>query len=136
MTASQGPIESAKSLIWRRPAETAAATAGAVGLLLSRLFDGADNDLKTALVILLAALPAAVSYVHDLGRSRHLPHNLAREVEELALRAARRARLGHSDWNADLEAATKLAELRTKLSPPPPRQVDDRAASDTGRTGA
>lgn len=112
-----GPIQAAQSLIGRRPAETATAAAGAIGLLLSSLLDGGSDQLRTSLIVLLASLPAVVSYVYDLGRSKQLPHDLGREIEELSLRAARRARLGHDGWNTDVAAATELAKLRTCLTP-------------------
>lgn len=118
MSTTGGPIHSAKLLIGRRPAETATATAAAVGLLLSQLFNGADDDFTTGLVILVAAVPAVVSYVHDLGRLRHLPHDLALEVGELALRAVRRARLDHPGWESDVDRAKALAALLKELRPP------------------
>lgn len=117
MSTASGPIDSAKTLIGRRPAETATAAAGAVGLLLANLFDGGD-DLKTGLVVLLASLPAFVSYVYELGRPKRLPHNLAKEIDELALRSVRRARVGHEGWAADLDRATQLTTLWKSLSPP------------------
>ena len=117
MTGATGPIESAKSLIGRRPAETATAAAGAIGLLLSNLADGADEQLRTGLVILLAVLPAIVSYVYDLGGSKRLPHDLGLEIEELSIRAVRRKRLDHDGWKDDLAAAKQLAELRKSLAP-------------------
>ena len=116
MAENKDPIGAAKSLIDRRPAETATLAAGALGLLLSGLAEGSTDELRTALVVLLAALPAVVSYVYDLGRPKG-GHDLGREVEELALRAARRARLGHDGWNVDVDAATQLAELRKSLDP-------------------
>lgn len=116
MSAPSSSINSAKTLIGRRPAETATAAAGALGLLMASLFDGGD-DLKTGLVVLMASLPAVVSYVHDLGRPKRLPHNLAREIEELALRSARRARVGHDGWATDFDRATQLTTLWKSLSP-------------------
>lgn len=119
MTTGTERIESAKSLLGRRPAETATAAAGAIGLLLSGLLQGGENeDLRTGLVVLLAALPAVVSYVYDLGAAKRLPHDLGREIEELSLRGLRRFRLGHGGWQNDLDAATQLAELRKSLAPP------------------
>lgn len=117
MSAGAGAIQSAKSLIGRHPAETATATAGAVGLLLWSLVEGDSDGLQTGLVVLLAGLPAVVSYVYNLGKPKRLPHDLGREIEELSLRAARRARLGHEGWNDDVAAATKLATLRPLLAP-------------------
>lgn len=117
-----GPIESAKGVIGKRPAETATAAAAAVGLLLSG-FLGDGDELRTGLVVLLAALPALVSYIHDLGLRNELPHDFAREVEELAQRSVRRARVGHEGWQADCEAATSLAGLARLLGPPPEKKA-------------
>ncbi|MDP8927155.1 MAG: hypothetical protein M3O70_00870 [Actinomycetota bacterium] len=131
MSGASGAIESAKSLVGRRPAETATATAGSIGLLLSSLVDGGD-EVRTGLVLLLAALPALVSYVYDLGSSKGLIHDLGQEIEELSLRAARRARLGHDGWMDDVAKATQLSELRQSLAPPRrqlPRTEDSKKES-------
>lgn len=112
-----GPIQTAQSLIGRRPAETATAAAGALGLLLASVIDGGNNDLQTGLVVILATLPAVVSYVHDLGKSRDFPHDLGREIEELALRAVRRARLGDDGWKTDTAAAVEFAKLSKSIAP-------------------
>jgi hypothetical protein len=103
----------------KRPAESATAAAGGLGLLLAVVLGGSNDSLETALIVLIAGLPAAVSYLTDLGRygpgGRRLGHDLVREIDELALRAVRRARLGHTGWSDDLQAVEKLLAAEQKL---------------------
>lgn len=126
-----GLLASTKDLIGRRPAETATATAGGIGLLLSSLAGGGTDEIQTGLVVVLAALPALVSYVYNLGPGKDLTHDLGREIEELSLRAARRARLGHEGWRSDHEAALELDKLRVALAPPAKQASESGAVPPT-----
>lgn len=111
----------------KRPAESATAATGALGLLLAVVLGNDNENLQTALIVLLAGLPAAISYLTDLGRygpgGRRLTHGLAQEIDELARRAVRRARLGHSGWKADLQAVDELLAVEQKLRPVPAKTV-------------
>ncbi len=117
----------------KRPAESTTAAAGGLGLLLAVVLGNDNDSLQTALIVLLAGLPAAVSYLTDLGRygpgGRRLTHSLAREIDELALRAVRRARLGHAGWNDDLQAIDKLLAAEQKLRPAPTKDSGPPAAA-------
>lgn len=105
----------------KRPAESATAAAGGLGLLLAVVLGNDNDSLQTALIVLLAGLPAAISYLTDLGKfgpgGRGLTNSLAQEIDELALRAVRRARVGHAGWNDDLQAVEKLLAAEQKLRP-------------------
>ncbi len=128
-TASQGTdspgLARLSSLIGKRPAELATAAAGAVGLLLATLLAPEDDwdSITTGLVVLLAALPALVSFVHDLGRApghgaRHARAPLRDDLEELSSRAIRRARMGDHAWKDDLDKVTAMLAVKDLWATP------------------
>jgi hypothetical protein len=123
MADQQGPAAAIRDLLARRPAETAAAATGAVGLLLSVFIDDSSSELRTALVVLLSLLPATVSRLHDLAKygtdGRMVAHDVAKELDEYALRAVRRARLGDESWRADLDKIKTVHEVASRLHPDP-----------------
>lgn len=124
-----------QTLLAKRPAESATAAAGAVGLLLASILDG-NESLETALIVILAALPATVSFLHDLGR-RPRQRGVAAledEVTQLGERAARRARIGDSLWTDDVRAMEALSPLIGSLRPPPagPPKTDGAGAGESG----
>lgn len=122
-----------------RPAESTTAAAGSVGLLLALVLGGDNENLQTALVILLASLPAVVSYLTDLGRygpdGRRPIHTFTQEIDELALRAVRRARLGDMNWAADLQTVEKLLNAEKKLLRQPGAKPSDSEANTLGPSG-
>lgn len=123
-----------------RPAESTTAAAGSVGLLLAFVLGGDNESLQTALVILLASLPGVVSYVTDLGgygpNGRRRTHTFTQEIDELALRAVRRARLGDTNWTHDLQAVEKLLSAEKQLFRKPGVTRSDSEASTPGPSGS
>lgn len=106
-----------RGLLGKRPAESVTALTGGLGLLLTTTLGGGE-DARTALVVVVAALPGAISFLFDLGRfgpgGRGPAHRLTTELDELTLRALHRARMGHPGWEADLVAVNALLAVEEK----------------------
>ncbi len=107
-----GSFRSLEALVNKRPAELTTAAAGGVGLLLATALGG-NEDVVIALVVILALLPAVVTYLRDLsGRGRRAPkEELLAELDEFALRALRRARIHSHTWETDVVALKALGGL-------------------------
>lgn len=106
-----------------RPAELTAAIAGAVGLVTAQVVgSGGADGIRTGLVVLLSVLPAVVSTIYDLGHNRRAAHDIEAELDELTLRAVRRARLESEGWINDKKAVEEISAMirqrRQKASPP------------------
>lgn len=122
-------------IISTRPAELSTIAAGGVGLLLAAAFN-AGEDAKTALIAIVAVVPALVSYLHDLGKAGGEPRVRSSQTElrdELAYtvaRASRRARVCDARWQDDMASAEKLIPLAERIvkigpEPGPPKKDTD-----------
>jgi hypothetical protein len=103
-----------RSLLERRPAESLGAGTGLLAVAALQVFGTDVPATPQLLIALVALLPAVVSTV--VTRSRrprgHLPgrghEELESELEHLAIRAVRRARLGDPSWRDDLKAVESI----------------------------
>ncbi len=129
---SQSTQAGLQGLIKRRPSEVTTAATGGIGLILAALLD-ADQEVQSALIFIVAALPALVSYIHDVGRGKGAATAASRSTQELAYtaaRAIRRARLGDPGWEHDRQVLTALTPLVATAEKPATKE--DKAAKKDG----